>query len=175
MKRDKIKKDDVSVNFRVEKPLKTKMLSAAKEKNMTLSKYLREVLEGLYDEAMPKPREFPSETERFLFSKEFLQFVFWVYSKKQDKERGEHDDIDGHIKLIKRAGGILPDAIVKELDKVLVDLFRIKTASGFDKKYYQFPDSYNDDRKLDYKKLEEFFTGQDFMKYLDKKRGCILI
>ncbi len=175
MKREKIKNDDVSVNFRVDKTLNAKILESAAEENKTLSKYLRDLLEEHHDLSSQKPGGFRSETERFLFSKEFLQFVFWIYSKRMDEARKEGDKIDGYIKLIKRADGILPEEIVRELDKVLVDLFRIKAGSGYDARVYKFPDSYDGDKKLNYKKLEEFFLSHDLGIYLDNMAGYILI
>ncbi|WP_178989725.1 hypothetical protein [Winogradskyella schleiferi] len=166
MKRDKIINEDVSVNFRIAKPLKAKLLSKASGKNMTLSKYLRDVLEEIHNDKIVL-EESISRNKDILFSKEFFQFIFWIYKKKRDKIREESDDIDGYIKLIKRLGESLPVEIVQELDKVLFDLIRIKSAYGSDKEYYQFPDSYSDDIRLDYDKLEYFFIGHDFTKYIE--------
>ena len=72
MKREKIRNDDDSVNFRVDKTLKARMLDKAGEENKTLSKYLRELLEEHHDLNSQNLGGFRSDTERFLFSKEFL-------------------------------------------------------------------------------------------------------
>jgi len=172
MKKNKIKNEDVTINFRIPRALKAKIINEASVRNLTISKYLRETLEEIYGESAKKPKESLSETRDYLFSKEFVQFVFWIYRKLKDNRREENDDIEGYINLIKGAGKHLPGDVVDELDKVLMDLLRIRTAAGSDGNYYRFTDHYDRDKKLDYKKLEDFFLGYGMNEHLaDKEFG----
>ncbi len=170
MKRNKIKNEDVSINFRIPRALKAKIINEASVRNITISKYLRETLEEIHGDLEERPKEFLSETKDYLFSKEFVRFVFWIYRKLKDNNREEDDDIDGYIDLIKGVGKYLPSDVVCELDKVLMDLLRIRTAIGIDGKYYRFVDSYADDKRLNYKKLEDFFLGFGLDQHLSDKK-----
>lgn len=159
MKREKIKNEDVSINFRIPKALKANIINEASVRNVTVSKYLRETLEEIHGKPEKKPKESLSEAESYLFMKKFVRFVFWIYRKRKDKMREGNDDINGYINLIKGSGKHLPDDVVAELDKVLMDLLRIRTETGVDGKYYRFTDAYRGDKKLNYENLEAFFLG----------------
>ena len=167
MKRDKIVNEDVTVNFRLPKPLKLELLKVVSEKNITLSKYLRGILEQHINEINRNPVEDEKSETLNDFTSDFLRFIFWIYRKKENNKREKTDDIDGYIKLIKQSDRILPDDIINELDKVLVDLLRIKTAIGYDKDYYNFPKTYDDNKQLDYNKVEAFFINIDLRELID--------
>ena len=168
MKRDKIVRDHVTINFRIDKALKSRLNSIVSRKNITLSKYLRDVLEKHLSEF--ERYELPNENQaedKGELHKEFFQFVIWLYTKKEDRKRLESDTIDSYIKLIKRLDGKLPSYVIHEFDKVLIDLFRIKSAIGFDGEYYNFPNSQFKEKKLDYKQLEQFFLNTDYLTNLE--------
>ena len=159
MGKQKIINEDVSLNFRISKELKEEIRLQAKTKNITISKYLRELLEDVHDGTFCDEVDKRNEVERFVYSKGFVSLIIWIYSKSIKQSRLEFDtvhQIDDFISIIKQADRYLPTNLVKELDKVLLDLYRIKTAPSYDNKEFKFWNPYNESKNFDFTVLDDF-------------------
>lgn len=154
--------EDVGINFRISKALKEEIKTQAKDKNITVSKYLRVLLDDVHSGIYCDEIDQRGETERFVYSKEFISLTVWIYSKSRNRLRLDSDSdekIHNFIRIIKRADSYLPSNLVLELDKVLIDLYRIKDASIYDNKEFKFVNSYKQSNNLDFQILEDFFLN----------------
>ncbi|MFL0354761.1 hypothetical protein [Xanthomarina sp. GH4-25] len=158
-KKQPIKNDDATINFRISKELKAEIEKKAVEKNVTTSAYLRELLEKVHNGDYCHHEVIKSRIYEFLFSREFLQLMIWIYSKKinSDKAEGE-EELNNYVKTLKRIEGHLPNDLVREFDKVLFDIYRIRDDKY--NKYYSFH-SYSSDgsRTFSLEKVEKFLLN----------------
>ena len=162
MKKKRIANEDPSINFRVSKTLKDSIEAEALKRNMTTSKYLREVLtrvhEGTYCEEELEKRK----RESFLFSKEFMQLVIWMYRSRSDKKVKENkEQMEHYIAVLKRAGEYFDKALNDEFDKVLANLIQFSKKEPRDYSTYGFIDSYDKNEKFNFGVLEQVFLDNE--------------
>lgn len=159
MKKAKIKNEDVTLNFRVPRELKGKIIRRSEELNLTVSHYIREILERVHDTTSIEPN-IEAGAKEFVYSKRFLKLIVWIYSKRDAHKRTDFDTslaLEDYIKTIKEADQHLPSEIIKELDKVLGDLLSMKTATGYDKDNFNFGKSYGSEKGINYEVLNKYF------------------
>ncbi|BAO76352.1 hypothetical protein [Winogradskyella sp. PG-2] len=112
MKRSKVTKDDVSLNFRLPKELKAIILKSVNDTNTTLSQYLREVLERVHDGSYCEEQVEHSKRSKLLLSADFFKLIFWINTKRLDNKNLESDEQrNNFVKTIKVADEYLPDSI----------------------------------------------------------------
>lgn len=156
-KKSKIIYEESTLNFRIQNTLKDEILNKSIEKNMTMSQYLRELLESVHNGSYKEAKMELNSKKAFLFSKDFLRLVIWVYHKKTDKNVTEsRGQLNQYIKTIKRADSFLPVAIIEEFDKVLSDLLRVINSTGIEYKEFDFSRSYESEKTFNYNKLISF-------------------
>ncbi len=171
MEKQRIVNDDISLNFRVSKGLKAKILRQAQDQNVTMSKYLRQLLEDTHNGTYCDEIERQNEIEGFILSQDFIGLVIWVYSKSCDNLRKTTEDkecLDNYIRIIKRADSFLPKSLVDEFDKVLVDLYRIKTAPNYDSKAFNFVKSYEESKNFNFEILDQFFLKKSLEAHISQ-------
>ncbi|TYB78202.1 hypothetical protein [Bizionia myxarmorum] len=145
-KKQTIKNNDPSINFRLSNKLKGIIENKAQEKNITTSAYVRDLLERVHNGDYCHAEHVKEEINSFLFSKEFMQLMIWIYSKKINRDKTESAvDLDKYIKTLKRIEGHMPKELVKEFDKVLFDIYRVMDEEYFT--YYSFHSSSTEDKK----------------------------
>lgn len=162
MKKDKIESEEVSINFRISQDLKKEIVRQAKDQNITVSKYLRSLLEEIHDGSYCDAMDDRNERDRFVYSTEFIALIIWIYSIHRNQIRQERDtdaQLDIYIKTLKRADAFVPSKLNSELDKVLIDLYRIKKVSSSENKCYEFINIYGGKDTFDYKVLDDFFIN----------------
>jgi hypothetical protein len=86
MKKPKIKYEESTLNFRVPNELKLKVVAKANEQNITVSNYLRQVLEDAHDGTLQRKVENEKQQPTFLSSIEFLKLIVWIYQKKENNK-----------------------------------------------------------------------------------------
>ena len=164
MKKPKIKYDESTLNFRVPNNLKNQIILKANELNITLSKYLRGVLEQVHNGTLRKLEEKEHHESSFISSVEFLKLVVWIYKKKVDQKLVETpEELEKYIKTLKRLDEHLPKDIVLEFDKVLANLMTLKTEKSYRADVFYFADNYDRRPKFDYKMLEDFLLNADLV------------
>ena len=150
-KKQRIKNEDPSINFRLSPELKKWITNEAISENKTVSNYLRDHLTSFKDGSLYKNEIAAYKSNSFMNSTEFLQLVVWVYKKREEYSYEEKDAIwqDKYIHTIKSIGNQLPDELVNEFDKVLLDLMKVKNEAGSSKSYtfcrsgYLYSDGFN--------------------------------
>jgi len=158
MKKQKIKYEESTLNFRVSNELKSTILRRAQEMNITSSKYLRAVLEEAHS-ATPHKFEEKQLTKIFL-SIDFLKLMVWIYNKRESSKLVESkEELIGYTRTLKRLDGHLPDEIVTEFDKVLTNIISIKKDRTYGVEHFDFPDSYDVNLRFDFKKVEQHLLG----------------
>jgi len=126
-KKQRIKNEDPSINFRLSPDLKKWITSEAISENKTVSNYLRDHLTSFMDGSLYAENVSWYQDKEFINSTSFLQLVAFVFSKRNNSTCVSTDDqMDWHIKTIKQLDRELPKELVIEFDKVLVDLMRVK-------------------------------------------------
>ncbi len=155
-KKNKIVNNDPSINFRLPKELKQKINKEAGIHNLTVSNYIRNLLESYYDGELFEEEMFEYRRHEFIRTVEFIKLVVWMYSKRNDKKcTSTYDELDGFISTLKKTEGYLPSNLVTEFDKVLQDLFSVKNKRP--NQYAQFDFCYEfGDNKFNYTLLEEY-------------------
>lgn len=162
MAKQKIINEDVSINFRIPKDLKIEITRQANDQNITLSNYLRTLLSDVHDGKYCEEIDERIEAEGFVYSKEFISLVIWIYSKSRNQSIEETDSvqlIDNFIRIIKRADGYLPSILILELDKVLIDLYRVKNLENYERREFKFTDAYSKGSDFNFTVLENFFLN----------------
>jgi hypothetical protein len=161
MKKKQIQNSDPSINFRVSIELKNIIEGRAEEKNLTTSKYLRNLLEKVHSGEYCYKEEVRSKIESFLYSKEFLKLMIWIYRKKETKDlEVEKNELDKYIRTLKRIEEYFPQNVSKEFDKVLKDVLDLRDDNGFgSRSKFEFHTARNDYEKLDLKLVEDFFLN----------------
>jgi hypothetical protein len=165
-----IKDEDATLNFRIPKVLKATIISKAQQENMTSSKYLRNLLEAVHNGSYCHQDKLKSERVDFLFSKEFLQLIVWIYRKQVNNRREvEKSFLERYIKTLKRTENCLPKSIIFEFDKVLKSLLIVRDSGGYDGNVFDFPSSYSSDKKFNYEKVEKFLLEENvFEVFIDE-------
>src|SRR5690606_35786006 len=136
----------------------------AQQENITSSKYLRNLLEAVHKGSYCHQENLKSEREDFLFSKEFLQLIVWMYRKRENNKREvEKCFLERYIKTLKRTENCLPKSLVSEFDKVLKSLLIVRDSVGYDGDVFDFPKSYSSDKKFNYEKLERFLLEENIL------------
>ena len=162
MKETKIKYEEVTINFRINKTLKNNITQIAVDKNVTVSKYLRALLESVHDGSYGIAIEDSNAKNKFLFSKEFLRLVVWIFIKKDNYRVLEiKGELNGYIRTLKRIEDNLPFAIVQEFDKVLFDLLRVIKIENTNYERFEFAYSHIESKKFNFDILKAFLLTEE--------------
>lgn len=136
-KKQKIKNEDPSINFRLPEGLKQQIHRKASKKNKTVSNYLRDHLQEFIDGSLYAREISYYQDNSFINSTEFLQLTTWVLVKRENpKCFASNEQLDAYIQTIKRMDYSIPDIIVKQFDHVLADLIRVRNEAGNDRLFY---------------------------------------
>ena len=162
--------EDATLNFRVSKVLKATIVAKAEKENITSSKYLRNLLESVHNGSYCHQDKMKSEREDFLFSKEFLRLIVWVYRKRENNKREvDKNDLERYIKTLKRTENHLPKSLVFEFDKVLKNLLVVRDSNGYDGDHFDFSKNYSNDKKFNYEKVEKFLLDENVLEiFIDR-------
>ncbi len=160
MKKKSINNEDPSINFRLPKELREQVVREAGLLNSTVSNYLRNhLIEFLSGRLYEKEIAFYKSME-FINSTEFLQLVAWVYSQRgNDKCSAIQAQLNSYKQTLKKLDGNLPDTLVVEFDKVLVDLLRFQSDSSSYRVFNFGGNSYTKP-SFNYGKLESFLLNE---------------
>ena len=157
-KKQPIKKDETTINFRISKELKAKIETKAEERNLKTSAYMRDLLESVHNGDYCHKEEVASKINSFLFSKEFMQLLVWIYTKKEIMKRTEDDaELDRYVRTLKQIDGHLPESLVKEFDKVLSDIIRVQQESSESYSFHWY--ILEDKKKFNRVKVEKFLLS----------------
>ena len=136
-KKQRIKNEDPSINFRLTEELKGDIYKRASLENKTVSNFLRDHLTEFMDGSLYAREISYFRDNSFINSTEFLQLITWVMTKRQNpKCLSTNEQLDTYIKTIKRMDFSIPANIVKEFDYVLADLIRVRNKTGDDRSFY---------------------------------------
>jgi len=136
-KKHKIKNEDPSINFRLPEELKAEIYKEAHLKNKTVSNFLRDHLAEFMDGSLYEREISYYRDNSFIHSTEFLQLITWVLSKRINSNCvASNEQLDGFIQTIKRMDFSTPKDLVKEFDKVLADLVRVRNETGAYRIFY---------------------------------------
>ena len=153
------KSEDPIVTLRMPVELKSEIQERAKKKGLTLSMYVREVMTEVVEGTIckvEKDRIKQLEDKEFLRSREFMQLIVWMYTKRQKKEYDkDRDHLDDHIKTLKQVGDYVPKPLSVEFDKVLKSLLSIDRENRYST-YAFIGTGYNPTNEFDFETLEEF-------------------
>lgn len=160
MKKPKKRYEESTLNFRVPNELKFTIANKAQEMNITVSKYLRKLLEEVHDGTLVRQDIKVKERPAFLSSIEFLKLMVWIYQKRQDNKLMEsEEELAGYVRTLKRLDGHLPDEIVREFDKVLTNVISIKKNEKYYTESFAFSNPYSSDNKFDYGMVERYLLS----------------
>ncbi|WP_111710344.1 hypothetical protein [Lutibacter citreus] len=162
-KKQRIKNEDPSINFRLSPEMKKWVINEAISKNVTVSNYLRNHLEKfidgtLYDEFNQSDDHLP-----FLKSIEFLQLITFVFSKRENSKcTSTQEQLSEYIKTIKQMSNEdLPSKIISEFDKVLMDLIKVKNENKkLSYVHFEFCKTSYLDTSFKYKLLEKYLLNE---------------
>ncbi len=173
-KKNRIVNNDPSINFRLPKELKQKINREAGLNNLTVSNYVRNLLESYYDGELFEEEIFEYRRHEFIKSIEFLRLVVWMYSKRNDKKcTSSNDKLDGYIRTLKNAQDHLPTKIVEEFDKVLQDVLRVKTIKSDYFKQFEFTKANDDLKKFNFLVFEEYIFN--ILQNLEQTKDFIIV
>ncbi len=168
MKSKKKMKDDISINFRIPKELRAKVAKDAELLNITVSKYLRNHLVDFYSGKLFEEKLLFDHSLELINSTEFLQLVVWVFSKRNNEIcASTNEQLSGYIRTIKKLDSNLPDDLVVEFDKVLMDLIRVQGEKTTFRSFKFCKNNY-DASLFDYDKLEKFLLNEAHSYYAEK-------
>ncbi|MBD0825404.1 hypothetical protein [Aestuariibaculum marinum] len=161
-----VKNTDPSVNLRLSQELKDTIQAEAGKRNLTVSKYLRELLEQIYSGDYCRYETLKDKVENFLFCKDFVQLVVWIYSKRYNKEKTESkEELDRYIATLKQVHTHVPDYLVKEFDKVLQDVMKVRyEESEYSYQSFWFLESGLDKSRFNLKLLEQFLLDDESLR-----------
>lgn len=170
-KKQSIKNNDPSINFRLSNKLKGIIENKAQEKNITTSAYVRDLLERVHNGDYCYKEHVKEEINSFLFSKEFMQLMIWICSKKTNRDKTESAvDLNKYIKTLKRIEGHMPEELVKEFDKVLFEIYRVRDERFIT--YYSFhSSSVNGKKTFNLRKVEQFLLSDSNLNMFVKMKG----
>ncbi|OMP30106.1 hypothetical protein [Mangrovimonas sp. DI 80] len=164
-KKKKIQNEEESLNFRIPKELKATIVSRAEKRNITVSKYVREVLQQVHDGTYCEEEFGKFEREDFLFSKEFIQLIIWMYSLRIDRSVKENrEQVETYIATLKKVGDHVSDELSAEFDKVLLELLELKKKDTWTYQSYYFSDSGSGSSKFNFSVLESFFLNEGWIR-----------
>lgn len=158
----KIKNEDSSINFRLSPELRKWIVTEAISENKTVSNYLRDHLISFMDGTLYEEQVGWYRDRTLVNSTEFLQLIGFIFSKRKNKECVSTDDqLDCYIKTIKKMEmQEIPNNLMEEFDKVLVDLIRVKKA---DKRYispsFKFCETSYTNPGFNYEMLENYLLN----------------
>ncbi|OBX20143.1 MULTISPECIES: hypothetical protein [Bizionia] len=159
-KKQTIKNNDPSINFRLSNKLKGIIESKAQEKNITTSAYVRDLLERVHNGDYCHSEQVKETINSFLFSKEFMQLMIWIYSKQKNREMTEDAaKLDSYLKTLKRVDGHLPDNLVKEFDKVLNDILMVRASNSIYSKKFEFLNTSDNAKRFNLELIESFLLN----------------
>lgn len=151
-----------SVNLKLSEELKQKINIRANFKNQTVSKYLRELLTNYFDGTLCIGEIEKNEKKEFINSTEFLQLIVWMYSKQKKSDFKERDkDLDGYVKTLKKVVTYLPEDLVQEFDKILMDILRVKNEESKYSKDYRFVTGYSSSPRFNFELFEKFIFSYE--------------
>lgn len=160
MKKSKIKYEESTLNFRVPNEIKDEIVQKAEQKNITVSRYLRQVLEDVLNGTLHKSEVKVKEEPTFLSSIGFLRLMMWIYNKRTDDKLIESkEQLEEFTKTLKRLDGHLPEEIIREFDKVLTNVITIRKDSKYNTERFDFPNPYGSGNQFDYGKVERYFLN----------------
>lgn len=155
-KKNKIVNNDPSINFRLPKKLKQRINKEAGINNLTVSNYIRNLLESYYDGELFEEEMFKYQRYEFIQSTDFIKLAVWMYSKRNDRKcTSTSDELDGYIRTLKNMEGYLQSHLVTEFDKVLQDLLRVKNTKNNEYPPFDFCYEYASN-KFNYTLLEAY-------------------
>lgn len=158
-KKFKIKNEDPSINFRLPQELKTQVIKEAAFSNKTVSNYLRDHLEEFISGKLFEKEFAYYKDLEFVNSTEFLQLVIFVFGRRhQSLCISTNDQLDRYIQTIKKLELHLPEYLVKEFDKVLVDLIRVRNEVNSERHFY-FCGTVISPSYFDYANLESYLLN----------------
>lgn len=151
--------EDASINFRLSPELKEWITNEAKKENKSISNYLRDHFESykkgdLYTEEV----DYYKNTS-FINSTSFLQLIAFVFSKRNNEScTASTKQMNDYISTIKQLPNEnIPEDIITEFDKVLMDLIRVKnTGSAIIMTTFQFCKSSFTEPGFNYDLLEKY-------------------
>ncbi|WP_223034871.1 hypothetical protein [Hanstruepera marina] len=172
-KKNPIKNSDPSINFRLPKELKASIEEKAQEKNQTSSAYLRDLLESVLNGDYCYKEQVKDRVESFLYSKEFLQLMIWIYRKKEIGELEiEKNELDRYIKTLKNIDGHLPQKITREFDKVLKDVIDLRDDNSYaSRSKFEFHAASREYQKFNLKSVEEYFLDERMQQVFLNTKG----
>lgn len=161
-----VKNSEPSVNLRLPQELKDTIQAEAGKRNLTVSKYLRELLENIYSGDYCRYETLKDKVENFLFSKDFIQLVIWIYSKRYKREKTEsNEELDRYIATLKQVHTHVPDYLVREFDKVLQDVMKVRyEESKYSYQSFQFLESGLDKSRFNLSLLEQFLLDDEALR-----------
>ncbi|MDO7173907.1 hypothetical protein [Mariniflexile sp. AS56] len=146
-----------SINLKLSDDLKEKIKTKAELKQLTISKYIRELLLDYFDGTLCRREVVKNQENEFVNSTDFLQLVVWVYSiKRSSKFKEKADDLDNYIKTLKKVDNHLPKYLVVEFDKVLSDVLRVINENTAYSKEYRFANGYSASPEFNFDLLEKY-------------------
>ena len=168
MKKKSINNEDPSINFRLPKELREQIIQEAQLLNSTVSNYLRNHLDDFFSGKLYEKEIVFDQELKLINSAEFLQLVVWVFSKRRNEKcTSTNNELNSYIRTIKKLEGILPDNLVIEFDKILMDLIRVQGDTSQYRVFKFCGQSYTTPT-FDYEKLENFVLN-DMLSYYATK------
>jgi hypothetical protein len=160
VKKKSINNDDPSINFKLPKELREQVVREAELLNGTVSNYLRNhLIEFLSGRLYEKEIAFYKKQE-FLNTTEFLQLVTWVFAQRRnDKCIATEAQLNSYKQTLKKLDSNLPESLVLEFDKVLIDLLRFQADPSSNRAFKFCGNSYTNPL-FDYGKLEHFLLNE---------------
>jgi hypothetical protein len=159
-KRQKIKNEDPSINFRLPEELKAEIYKEASRLNKTVSIFLRDHLTEFMDGSLYAREIAYYKDNSYVNSTEFLQLITWMYSKRNNNTCiASNEQLNKYIKTIKRMDFSIPINLEREFDKVLVDLVRVRDDKGSLYRSFYFCNSSLYDANFNYEVLENFLLN----------------
>ena len=160
MKKKSINNEDPSINFRLPKELREQVIQEAQLLNSTVSNYIRNhLIEFLSGRLYEKQIAF-YKSQEFLNTTEFLQLVTWVFvQRKIEKCSATEAQLNRYKQTLKKLDGNLPESLVVEFDKVLIDLLRFQGDPNSNRVFKFGGNSYTNSL-FDYGKLESFLLNE---------------
>ena len=160
MKKKSINNEDPSINFRLPKELREQVIQEAQLLNSTVSNYIRNhLIEFLSGKLYEKEIAFYKSLQ-FINSTEFLQLVTWVFVQRKSEKCGATEvQLNRYKQTLKKLDGNLPESLVVEFDKVLIDLLRFQGDPSSNRVFKFGGNSYTNSL-FDYGKLESFLLNE---------------
>jgi hypothetical protein len=167
VKKNSIKNEDPSINFKLPQELRAQVEKEAKLANSTVSNYLRNHLADFYSGNLYDNKFSFNLSHDVINSAEFLQLLVWIFSKRRNEKCiATNDQLNRYIRTIKKLEGILPDSLVIEFDKVLMDLIRVQSDTSSSRVFIFCGQSTAP--RFDYEKLENFVLNEMISYYATK-------